>query len=43
MNFITITTGFANINKKDYINYIEDKVISKVVVKRDQESILKGK
>ncbi|CAD8077138.1 unnamed protein product [Paramecium primaurelia] len=43
MNFFTITTGFANINKKDFINYLQDKVITKVILKKDQESILKGK
>ncbi|CAD8170793.1 unnamed protein product [Paramecium octaurelia] len=43
MNFITITTGFLNINKKDFINFLNNKLISKVIVKNDQESILKGK
>lgn len=42
MNFITITTEFANMNKKDFMNYLNNKVITKVIIKKNEESILKG-
>ncbi|CAD8083142.1 unnamed protein product [Paramecium sonneborni] len=43
MNFLTVTTGFANITQNQFIQFLNNKVISRVIVKRDQESILKGR
>ena len=42
MQFLTVTNSFANITKKDYLDYLKNKVIPRILI-ADEPSFISKK
>lgn len=41
MQFLTVTNSFANITKKDYLDYLKNKVIPRILITEEASFISK--